>query len=366
MTRLVGATALVVAALTMVALTGCAQEPETVVTPTPTPTPTETAEPASRPNPLFAIDCAGLLTLDEVQARVSAPVSVKRDESNVSGVYTELTWSQRGALSCHWGSEGRSNISFDDGATLLLLPNGGDEFAAHIQSVGWKSVDVSGADSAGIYCLERERGFGYCLIVALVGTTFAELGFSDSGGQYQTEEAISGAGIALLETAIARMVSAGPREQEWAPPAPSLQANSAFCDAAGADLFAALGVGTEFGGPRPADLFPGLTACEFYFGATDVPSVGIWIVESAGWVAGVPHTEAPELGAMFESRTTASGAPWWLSPSGESVRGRAAVDGSLIEVYIFGTDVNVNVSDEQARAAITAFMEQYAEVPPGT
>ena len=369
MTRLVSATALVVIALTTVALTGCAQEPEVVVTPSPTPTPTETVEPASRPNPLFDVGCADLLALDDVQASITAPISVQRDETNVPGSYWQIAQYHEGALSCRWGGENKTDYAFDDGVDLLLLPNGSEDYAVRTQGAESASVDVAGADSAVSQCYFSSDATsagapGYCTVFSLVGTTLAELRFSDSQGAYATEQAIGEVATGLLETAIARMVTAGPREQEWTPPATSLDANSAFCDPAKEVLLGALGVTTEFGGAEPADSYPDVTSCRYYFGATDVHSVALLVVADAAWVAGVPHTEAPALGQPFEERTTTNGARWWLSPSGESVRGRAAVDGSLIEVVVYWMDIDVTV--EQAQAAITAFMEEYAEVPPGS
>lgn len=372
MTRLLGATALVVAALTTLTLTGCAQEPEATVTPTPTPTPTptETAEPASRPNPIFAIDCAGLLSLDEVQDRVTAPVSVKRDETNTPGAFWEIQWLQRGGLSCRWGGESRTDSSYDDGVDVLVLPNGIEEFTTQTENSVSLDVAVDGADSAVSQCSfgadpVAAGAPGLCIVSSLIGTTLVELRFSDSEGAYPTEQAIGEVAIGLIETVIARMVAAGPRQQEWTPPASSLQADDAFCTAAGADLLAEMSLSALFSAARPVTLFPGVTACEYYFRASDLNSVGIWIVENAAWAAAVPHTESPELRDVFQRQTTSSGAQWWLNASDYPVRGWAALGDSLIDVYVYGEDENVNVSNEQAQAAITAFMEQYAEVPPG-
>ena len=55
---------------------------------------------------------------------------------------------------------------------------------------------------------------------------------------------------------------------------------------------------------------------------------------------------------------------WWLSPNGESVQARAAIGGDLVTVSFLPQEVGQ--AAEQAQAAITAFMEQYAEAPPGT
>ena len=369
MTRLLGATAIVVVSVLSAALSGCASEPETIATPSATPTPTLTVEPALRPNSVFAINCAELLTLDEVQSRVTAPVSVQRDESNVSAAYWELESYQRGGLSCRWGGENRTDSSFDDGVDVLLLPEAGADFAARTSGGSTTLVDVAGAVTAFSQCgfgseLVDGAAPGYCTVWALVGTSLAELRFSDSQGAYPTQQAIGAVAIGLLETAIERMVAAGTREQEWTPPATSLEADSAFCTPAKEALLGALGMTTEFGGAEPADAYPGVTSCKYYFGATDVHGVAIFVVADAAWVARVPHTEAPAQGQPFEPRTTTNGGTWWLSPSGESVRGRAAVAGSLIEVVVYWMDIDVTV--EQAQAAITAFMEEYAEVPPGS
>ena len=366
MTRLFLAATIAVTALV---LSGCDTVPEPAATPAATSTPTETASAAVRPNALFAIDCAELLTTDEVQNKVTAPISIARDESSVPSEFWDLPLLQRGALSCRWGGENRTGRSFDDGVDLLLLPDAVDDYAARSANGNEQAVEVAGADSAVTLCgFGREPDSagtpGSCTVFSLVGTTLVELRFSDSQGVYPTEQAIRDVAIGLLEIAIERALAAGPRVQEWVAPTTSIEADAAFCDSVGLSLLAELGVATEFGGSQPLEGYPDVNGCAYYFTATDLSSVNIWLVEGASWAAGVEQTEGPALGQPYEARETGSGVQWWLSPSGEAVQGRAALGGNLVEIVVYWGDIGVTV--EQAQAAITAVMEQYAEVAPGS
>lgn len=365
MTRFTG---LAAAAVVSLLLAGCAADPAPV-SPTADPTPEPTVEVAVRPNPVFAIDCAELLSLGEVQARVTAPISVKRDESSVPAEFWDIPVLQRGALSCRWGGEHRTGSEFDDGVDLLLLPDAADEYEARSVNGYEQAVEVAGADSAVTQCgFSSEPGSegapGYCTVFSLVGTSLVELRFSDSQTSYSSEQGIGEVAIDLLEMALARASDAGTRAQEWEAPTSTIAADAAFCDAVGATLLAELGVDTPFGGPSPLEGFPGVSSCQYFFGATDVLSVGAWVVEGAAWAAGVEQTEGPHLGETFTVRTTASGAQWWLSSSGPAVHGRAAMGGSLVELVVYWVDFDL--SAEQAQAAIVTVMEEYAEAPPGT
>lgn len=360
---LVGATTLVLV------LSGCAQGPTPVPTVAPTEAPTATVEPAVRPNPVFAIDCAELLSLDDVQARLDVAIAIKRDESSVPSEFWDIPALQQGALSCRWGGDNRTGSSFDDGVDLLLLPDAADEYAFRSVNGFEQAVEVAGADAAVTQCgfssePEGDGAPGYCTVFSLVGSTLVELRFSDSQGSYASEKAIGDVAIELLELAIARALDAGSRSQEWEAPTSTIEADTAFCDSVGAALLDELGVETPYGGPAPLDGYPGVSGCQYSFGATDVIGVGAWVVDGAAWAAGVEQTEGPFLGEPFAVRTTASGAQWWLSSTGPAVHGRAAMGGSLVELVVYWVDFDGDV--DQATAAIVAVMERFAEAPPGT
>lgn len=362
MPRLLPVVALVVGSLLMA---GCVPEPEPVVTPTATVEPSSVAEAAVRPNPVFDLTCAEVLSLDEVQARVTAPIAVKRDEADVPGELADIIPLQSGAMSCLWGAEG----TWEDDVSLLLLPEGDARIAELTADPYVAEFSVAGADRALGFCgfgrdVVDGAAPGWCSITAMVGTAALDLRFSDTEGAYGTEAEIGSAAVELLELATSRVVSAGPREQQWTAPADPIEADAAFCDMVGSDLLAALGLETEFGGASSDELLAGVSTCTYSFGATDVPSVTVSVLRGASWVAGVEQTEGPWLGEPFQRQSTASGALWWLSAMGEGVRTRAAMGGSLLELAVYAQDVDLSV--DVAVAAITSVMEQYAEAPPGT
>ncbi|MBX9471259.1 hypothetical protein [Microcella sp.] len=362
MTRFTVTAAVVALALV---LSGCTPEAEPVATPTAEPAPEPSVEPALRPNPVFAIDCAEMLSLAEVQERVTARIAVKRDESNVPGEVSQIPLLQRGGLNCVWGTEG----TWQDDVEVLLMPDAPDVVAERATDPFTQDFSVTGAEAAVGSCYfgsDPVDGLapGGCIITALVGTSAMELRFIDSFGAYSSEAAIGEVAVDILELVIERTSAAGPRSQEWVAPSDSLDADAAFCDSVGADLLAALELDTPFGGPVSNDDLAELSSCQYFFGATDVLSIGAWVVDGAAWAAGVEQTEGPHLGDLYEPRTTTSNAQWWLSPSGQAVRGRAAMGGSLVELVVYWGDLDVTI--EQAQAAIGAVMEQYADVPPGT
>ena len=361
-----GASVAVVALL----LTGCTPEPEPVASPTAEPAPEPTVEPALRPNPVFAIDCAEIFSLDEVQAAVAAPVEVKRDESSVPAEFWELPLLSEGALSCRWGGDSRTGATYDDGLDVDVRPGGEAAFDALVTSGYEQPVTVAGADEAvSTNCAFGSRpdavgAPGFCTIIARNGDRVLVLRYSDSVQVFAAETDITTVAVDLTETALERIIAADDVDQAWQAPSDSVVADEAFCESAGPQLLAALSVETDFGGV--SDPFfgdPRVRACEYYFGATDVSSVSIWIVQGAAWAAGVEQTEGPALGQPYESQVTASGAEWWLSPSGQAVQGRGAIDGSLVEVVVYWGDIDATV--ERAQAAVTDFMEEYAEAPPG-
>lgn len=348
-----------------VLLAGCAPEPEPTPTATATPEPSPTADAAVRPNPVFDLTCAEVLSLADVQARVTAPIAIKRDEADVPGELADIIPLQSGAMSCVWGAGG----TWEDDVTLLLMPDGEGRIAELMADPFAVEFLVAGADRALGFC-----GFGRdpvdglapgsCSITAMLGTTALDLRFSDSEGAYGTEAEIGAAAVKLLELATSRVVSAGPREQQWTAPVDPIEADAAFCDTVGSGLLAALGLETEFGGASSDELLAGVSTCSYFFGATDVPSVTVRVLRGSSWAAGVEQTEGPWLGEPFQPQSTASGARWWLSAMGEGVRARAAMGGSLVDVAVYAQDVDISV--DAAVAAIASVMERYAEAPPGT
>lgn len=371
MPRVLPVVALATSALLL--LVGCSPEPEPVATPTSAPTvePSPTAEAAVRPNPVFALTCAEVFTVAEVQAVVTAPIEVKRDETSVPAEFWQLPLLADGALSCRWGGENRLGYQYTDGLDVDVLPGGSATFSSLVTGGFVQQVTVEGADEAVstgcTFSIRADNGGapGFCTIIARTGDRVVQLRFIDGVREFATEAAIVAATVPLVESAIARVSAAADVDQAWQAPTDTFALDQAFCDAAGAELLTSLGVETPFGGlGDPYFGEPRVRACDYFFGATDAASVSIWVVQGAAWAAGVEQTDVPEPGQPYEPQVTATGASWWLSPAGQAIRGRGAIDGSLIEVIVFWGDIGISV--DQAQAGVTAFMEQYAEAPLGT
>ncbi len=368
MTRLRHAGFVLVATLTTsLLLAGCIPEAEPVAS-APPPSPSPSAEPAAtRPNPVFALNCDEVLSLDEVQARVTAAVEIRRDETNVPGALFEIPSLQRGGLSCRWGGENRTDESYDDGVDVLVLPDAIADFEEREAGFA-ESWEVDGADRAAGTCYfasEPANGTapGACMGAALIGSTLIDVRFSDSDGQYASEAAIGEIARELLETVVARVISAGPREQLWVAP-PSGAQSGDFCGTLGQSFVTALALDDLSGGEIDSYI-DDATSCAYSSGSGDgYSTAGITALYSAAWVAGVEQTESPGLADVWQEQRTSAGALWWLSPDGETISARAAIDGDLVTAYI--ASYELGWSPEQAATVLKSFMEEVAEAPPGT
>jgi len=363
MTRFGAVVALTVGALL---LSGCVPEPEPVATPTAEPEPTATAVSVTRPHSVFALGCADVLSLDEVQSRVAAPIVVKRDETNVPGVFGELPPFQRGALSCRWGGENRTDESFDDGVDVLLLPDAVSDFTEAVTTVFYGTTfAVAGADGAVGTCYfasepTADGAPGACSIIALFGSTMVEFRFSDSQQQYRRESAIGLVAVEILETVISRVSQAGQNEQLWTPPTRGA-AERDVCTTVGSDLVAALAPAQLQGGEE-APYFAGTTVCAYRH--PDLGGASLSVLHSGAWVAGVAQTETPGLADAWQERRTSGGVLWWLSPNGEVISARAAIGSDLVDVSI--ASYSLDMTPDEAVTVLTALMEQHATAPPGT
>lgn len=343
-------------------LSGCVPEPEPVATPSVEPEPTATVEAATRPNSVFALGCADVLTLDEVQSRVAAPIVVKRDETNVPGDIAEVAALQRGGLSCKWGTGG----TWEDDVELLFLPDAAAFFAEKATDGFAEEMSITGADSAIGNCwfgrdIEGGVAPGGCTITALVGTSAVEFSFVDSQGAYATEAGIGIVAAELLERAIAHVVTAGMQEQLWSPPPRSA---IDLCGTVGSALLARLALPDLAGGEVEISI-ESATSCAYANPSLhSYPVVAVTALHSAAWAVGVAQTESPWLGDPWQERRTAHGVLWWLSPDGPEVSARVAIEGDLVHLSISSYELDMTV--EAAAEVLTDVVERYAEAPPGT
>lgn len=349
-------------------LTGCSPQPEPTPTATAAPEPTATAEAAVRPNPVVDLTCADLLRFEEVQSRISAPVSVLLDEDGVGSNGVMVAQQQRGGLVCSWGGVTATSFELDDLLEIVVLPEAAGDYAV-AASEGGTPASVTGADAALASCwiegdpLSRITP-NRCTLTALSGSTMVAVRFADSQGSYADAQELTAVVVELAELAMARSQSAGIREQEWTPPANALVADDAFCGEIGGALAAELGIALPYVRFESEVGITGAGACYWYLGGTDVAGIGALVTTGAAWAAAQAQAPASSSAALEESRVTASGATWWLGKSDSWVSGRAAVDGSLVVLSLNADRVGAS-RDEVARV-LAAVMEQYAEAAPGT
>lgn len=373
MARFFGASALVVIASLTASLAGCTPTTVPVAGPTPersvSPADSESASPAVRPNASFDVGCADLLTLAEVQSRITNPLEIHRDESNVPGAYRTIIDIQEGALSCIWSRGVRFTSLGDDGVELFVKSDSVELYDIRTAGESYAEFVVNGADSARRFCTFGGFGdgglaLGGCSMFALVGTTIIEFTYWDHQPVFSSEQAVADVATGLLQLVVDRIRSANSQEQLWAADPTAQVADSAFCADMGAATVAALGVPSSSGGPIAGPFATGLSGCEHFGASTDFPMIQLWVIQSGAWAIDVDHTESPGYNDPFSRRTTASGATWWLSVTDLSLYGRAAVGGSLVEVTIYPPTGEVSIA--QAEAAMVTVMERYAEIPPSS
>ncbi len=373
MARFLGASALVAVVALTALLAGCTPEAGPIAGPTPvrsaTPAVTESAEPAPRPLASFDVGCADLLTLADVQARVTNPIEIHRDESNVSGDYLTVGEIQQGALSCIWSRGDRTTRLGDDGVELFVKSDSAETYGFRSAGEDFSTFTVSGADDARRICFftgqaDGSLSQGGCTLFALVDTTLIELTFWDQQPVFPSEQAVADVAAGLMQLVVDRIRSANSQEQLWVANPAAPVADAAFCADMGAATVAALGVPSSSGGVNTGFFEPGLSGCEHYGPSDSFPMIKLFVIQSGAWAIGVEHTETPGYNDPFARRTTASGAQWWVSVTDQTVYGRAAVGGSFVEVHIYPPTAGVSVA--QAEAAMVAVMERYAEVPPGS
>lgn len=358
-------------ALIALVMTGCVAEPAPVASPVvePSETPAETAAPALRPNPLFAAGCADLLSRDEAQELVSAPLEVQRDETMVPGLFSAVPVVHRGGLSCRWAAE--TDRGFDDvtdGVKVLVAPIGGSDVQADARATYGLSladltapVDLAAAQDSGRNCFANGEGAGVCTIWAFADGTLVMMNVSDSVGVFAGESALVAGTAERLDLILARLADAGPQEQRWVAPARS---SADLCATIGTAVIDALGVSGATGGEVDAQLADA-TACSFGLPAvTQNAIVSVSALHGASWVAGVEQTERPGLTDFWQERRTADDVLWWLSPDGEVVSARAAIGGDLVDVWIASNELELSAAE--AANVLGTVMDQFAEAPPGS
>jgi hypothetical protein len=358
-------------ALIALVMTGCVAEPAPVSSPVvePSEAPTESTEPALRPNPLFAAGCADLLSLDEAQELVSAPLEVQRDETMVPGLFSAVPVVHRGGLSCRWAAQ--SDRGFDDvvdGVKVLVVPIVGSDVPADARATYGLSladltgpVDLAGAQESGRNCFANDEGAGACTIWAFADGTLVTMVVSDSVGVFAGESALVAGASERLELILARLSDAGPQPQRWSAPARS---TTDLCGTIGTAVIDALGESASTGGEVDAGLAD-VTACSFELPAVSQNAiVSVSALHGASWAAGVQQTERPGLTDFWQERRTADDVLWWLSPDGEVVSARAAIGGDLVDVGIAPAELGLSAAD--AAEVLGTVMDQFAEAPPGS
>ncbi|MDX2026234.1 MAG: hypothetical protein SFU54_07745, partial [Microcella sp.] len=217
MARFLGASALVIAVALSATLAGCTPTTAPAAGPTPeriaSPAASESAAPALRPNASFDVGCADLLTLAEVQSRVTNTIEIHRDESNVPGAYRTIVDIQEGALSCIWSRGVRFTSLGDDGVELFVKSDSAELYDIRTAGESYAEFIVNGADSARRFCTfggigDGSLALGGCSMFALVGTTIIEFTYWDHQPVFSSEQAVADVATGLLQLVVDRIRSA--------------------------------------------------------------------------------------------------------------------------------------------------------------
>ena len=267
----------------VVVLTGCSSpagdhaHPHTVApaVAAPTPTPTVPAEPGWP----YSIGCADILTEAQVQANVTATVSVKADETAVPSRFTDVSLADAGGLRCVWGGADMTDSSYDAGVALTILPKASAAYAARPATTPYPC-----------------KAWG-CWEDFLVGDTWVEMRYSDSGQKNNATDVQ--AQVDRVKAIIAdRLNSLGVPRAPWSVPEGSLTAGQA-CLSSGSGLVAgAIGVdpSTVRLDTQPSyslqyssvDARSGDTYCRWMIGSGHSSSMTLEVIPGGSWAfAGV-------------------------------------------------------------------------------
>lgn len=195
-------------------LAGCVPAPEPSPTPTPTSAPSE-PEPPAAPTPALAVPCLDLLSLEEVQAVVSAPVEVLVDEGTTFRGVPLITAAQAGALRCVWAGERRTDARYDEGLEVSLLPRAADDFPG-AEAAAYAVLPAITEPAPGY--LHCDSYSALCRAELLVADYWLSATFSDAGRDPADAAAHGRAAMTALLTALVQRIEAAPAAAPaWVP-----------------------------------------------------------------------------------------------------------------------------------------------------
>lgn len=184
-------------------LSGCGPAPiETDPTPTAAPVLTPTPEPLSAPRPILGIACADLLSVDDLDTVVSAPIQAAPPSPDLdSGPVVRSV----GGLDCTW-SNGQEPFALGDrndsyvGIRVMVLPEAAAQWERYEEFMTAMSLSTSSCHGPPLWCEAA----------ALIGDSWVTV---DIGGARSEEAA-----LALASSIFTSVGTAGPGAPPWAAP----------------------------------------------------------------------------------------------------------------------------------------------------
>lgn len=209
---------LLVAASAVIMLAGCAPAPSHPASPhtgspgSATPAAVPTAPVA--PGWAYGIGCEDLIPSSTVQSHIVAPVSVKYDEHSVPATTFDVAFADAGGLKCVWGGTNRTDSSYDDGLTLMVLPQAAAEYASWVAAGGTPGCSINA-------CIDGGR---------LVESTWVSIVLSDSERTGGNSANLSADDVAVAAHVADALGHLGTRGGLWSPPA-GADTGARFCQA---------------------------------------------------------------------------------------------------------------------------------------
>ena len=215
--------AIVVSATLIATLAACApvaSVPTSAPSADPTSTSSPTAVAAVEPLATVPLECADLFGAEVATEIVSAPVSVKVDESTVVSL-DDIAQRQAGLLRCLWGGEARTDNSWDDSLEVAILADADAAFDVGVWQVDDGAIVYPAGSTTSEYrCYQVLENYASCFANVLVNGYWARAMVTNRGGEVGfTPEVAAATMRSIVDSLTSALQAAGTARPAWTPPA---------------------------------------------------------------------------------------------------------------------------------------------------